>query len=426
MPVNLPNFLQADTQRSPFEGLLESAIEGYKASRLPKQLRQEEEQRDLANRLLGHQGRNFEIQNEYLPRKSEADIGNTEQQTRLYGSQTRGHDIANLLEETYGAEREKQNINEILANIGLHNEQTRGARINNQTLGEANQLDLQGKRADIEGKRADIQKAFEEIAAKRRENEHPAYKYGNDAAKLWEISQDYRRKGDEESAKVYENLATTALQEQLNKNKPKEGKTPEDVRMEENAKIEANQYGKTNDRLTASSQLLATAEGLKSMLSHPSFSNAVGPVDNWLGDIVGFPSTREFAKEFENSIGQAKLDMISAFKGSTSDKELKFVENIAATRGNTESAVRGYVNSIYNMAKIANDRNQYMADQQGNGISYRVALANAQKKYPILTKTQLKKPSGALSGTDKDGVYHDNIDPSNKAAFLQAGGKIDE
>lgn len=56
MPINLPNFLGANTASYGPGDLLQGAIEGYQASRMPKQLAQEERQRDLAARLSSLQG----------------------------------------------------------------------------------------------------------------------------------------------------------------------------------------------------------------------------------------------------------------------------------------------------------------------------------------------------------------------------------
>lgn len=56
MPYQPVNFLQAEAKPYGPHGLLESAIEGYKASRLPKQITQEERQRDLKAQLTERQG----------------------------------------------------------------------------------------------------------------------------------------------------------------------------------------------------------------------------------------------------------------------------------------------------------------------------------------------------------------------------------
>jgi hypothetical protein len=71
MPFTPVNFLQAETQTSPFEGLIESALEGYKASRIPKELRQKEQERELANRLQQENVEREQTRNRYLPGKLE-------------------------------------------------------------------------------------------------------------------------------------------------------------------------------------------------------------------------------------------------------------------------------------------------------------------------------------------------------------------
>lgn len=122
MPVNLPNFLQAETQDyNGYGNLLENALKGYEMARKPKQIGQEEQYRELVNRLTGEQGRKAGIEADYMPREKEANIGNTNAQTGLYGAQTRGHDIANAIEQALGMKREQ-------SNIGLHDAQADHAR----------------------------------------------------------------------------------------------------------------------------------------------------------------------------------------------------------------------------------------------------------------------------------------------------------
>lgn len=148
MAVNLPNFLSANTPESPFSGLLENAIAGYKASRLPNQMRQQEEYQRLANVLLGHQGVNEEIKSRYLPREYEANIGHTNAVTGLTKQKTEEAIIKNQIERELGRRRE-------LANIGNVEELTRGNRLSNNILDETGMLekyiDLLGKNLTNKG-----------------------------------------------------------------------------------------------------------------------------------------------------------------------------------------------------------------------------------------------------------------------------------
>lgn len=111
MPYTPTNFLQAETKPyNNYGDLISDALAGYKAAREPKKIAQEERYRDLANKLTQEKGTQAEIENFYLPRKSEADIGNVEAQTGLYGAQTRGHNIKNDIEEALGMRREQANV----------------------------------------------------------------------------------------------------------------------------------------------------------------------------------------------------------------------------------------------------------------------------------------------------------------------------
>lgn len=76
MPFTPLNFLQAESKPyNDYGDLIQNAIEGYKASRVPKQLAQEEQQRELANVLLGHQGVNEGIKSRHLDTEYETNAG---------------------------------------------------------------------------------------------------------------------------------------------------------------------------------------------------------------------------------------------------------------------------------------------------------------------------------------------------------------
>lgn len=71
MPISLPNFLQAETRSYGPGDLLGGLMQGYQASRMPAQMRNEELRQQLANRLLQEQGTHYGHLNEYYPRLQE-------------------------------------------------------------------------------------------------------------------------------------------------------------------------------------------------------------------------------------------------------------------------------------------------------------------------------------------------------------------
>jgi hypothetical protein len=122
MPISLPNWAQHETQDyNGYGNLLENALKGYEMARKPKQIAQEEQQRELANILLGHQGTNEGIKSRYLPQEYEANIANTQAHTGLYGAQTRGLDISNAIEQAYGAKKAQASLDFSKAQTGALN-----------------------------------------------------------------------------------------------------------------------------------------------------------------------------------------------------------------------------------------------------------------------------------------------------------------
>lgn len=102
MPINFTDFSQIPVQSSGITDIFGSYLKGYEGARLPQKLRQEEEQRRLANQLLGLQGENFAIQNRYLPQEKEQGLRKTEvemlhriAQTKHEYSQLTGQNISN-------------------------------------------------------------------------------------------------------------------------------------------------------------------------------------------------------------------------------------------------------------------------------------------------------------------------------------------
>lgn len=122
MPINSPNFLQAETQDyNGYGNLLENALKGYEMARKPKQIGQEEQYRELVNTLTGHQGRKAGIEADYLPREKDMSLALNQQKydwnpqrwgadIGLKGSQARHYDLANKLTEQYGAQEKEADI----------------------------------------------------------------------------------------------------------------------------------------------------------------------------------------------------------------------------------------------------------------------------------------------------------------------------
>lgn len=117
MPISLPNFLQAETRSYGPGDLLGGLMQGYQASRMPAQMRNEELRQQLANRLLQEQGTNYQITNQYLPQKMQTDIDHIVAQTGLSRQQAEELVIKNAIERATGMERAK-------ASLGLTQAQT--------------------------------------------------------------------------------------------------------------------------------------------------------------------------------------------------------------------------------------------------------------------------------------------------------------
>lgn len=158
MPISLPNWAQHETQDyGGYGSLLENALKGYQMSRMPKQIGQEEQYRELVNRLTGHQATNEGIKSQYLPQEYEANIANTKAHTGLYGAQTRGHEIANAIEQALGMKREQ-------SNISLHEAQRAHAQAQAETARLLAPYLVQHKIAQTEKERA---KASQPILSER-------------------------------------------------------------------------------------------------------------------------------------------------------------------------------------------------------------------------------------------------------------------
>ena len=271
MPISPINWLQGEAKGYSTPGdLLENAIAGYKMAREPKRISQEEQQRELNNRLLGHQGTHAEQVNQYYPQLKEQQL----EKGGIEIAQNRHNlDISKKFDEL----KENANLNSINATTGLTRAQTKRL---NELLGpelaamviannqQQNILNAQpGKLVRDEAKDLlEIQTANEGPNKSRNENSHPGYLHGNQAAKLWEIAQQYKRSGDEEGYKHYSMLAEKELTNDLNKSLPKSSKTNktiEELREEALAKglgaAQAKQYAEAEERLSKVGELRQTA-----------------------------------------------------------------------------------------------------------------------------------------------------------------------
>ena len=123
MPISLPNWAQHETKDyNGYGDLLENALKGYEMARKPKQIGQEEQYRELINKLTNEQGRKAGIEADYMPREKDMGLKLNQQKydwnperwkadIGLKGSQARHYDLANQLTEEFGAREKEADIN---------------------------------------------------------------------------------------------------------------------------------------------------------------------------------------------------------------------------------------------------------------------------------------------------------------------------
>src|SRR5208283_1723165 len=106
MAIRYPNF--GEIEPTHYADLLPELMEGYKRGREPHKIRQEEQARELANRIN-------ETHAQYLPEQYQTNI----EGTRASTEGTKASTAAQLISNRFLPQKEQANIDQILASTGL-------------------------------------------------------------------------------------------------------------------------------------------------------------------------------------------------------------------------------------------------------------------------------------------------------------------
>lgn len=132
MPYQPVNFLQAEAKPYGPHGLLESAIEGYKASRMPAQMKREEQRQAELVQKLQHGNYKAGLENEHLPEKLEDEKILRQIETRYAGpkaeSELQKTNLGNRHQEMVNSIMEKYGVDEAEANLALKHAQAEEAK----------------------------------------------------------------------------------------------------------------------------------------------------------------------------------------------------------------------------------------------------------------------------------------------------------
>jgi hypothetical protein len=149
MPISLPDFLHAQTSNYGVpDDLLSQAMEGYRQAREPKKIQQEEQQRDLYNRLLGHQGQHAADINEFYPQaqRQELEQGGLDIESKRF---------SNELQKRFGVSQAEAELalKQAQAKYGHIAHLTQAERNVSAMIGEENLRSPEGRRlvAALEG-----------------------------------------------------------------------------------------------------------------------------------------------------------------------------------------------------------------------------------------------------------------------------------
>lgn len=443
MPVNLPNFLQAETRSYGPENLLESAIQGYQMSRMPKRIAQEEQQRELANILLGHQGVNEGIKSQYLPREYEANIGNTLAQSKLYGSQATSYDIKNAIEQAVGLQREKQGIAHSAALTNALNqltpyqvkqlqEEIQGKQYANRAAAvDASLSEMlgslvnnkfsqkpQSRMAAPFSEQAPYPARISEANGERNlaEMQAPIFDKGYEIDEIWRnnplirgkleklgVKGKVESKYDPKTGEMFE--ITTLPSGRVSVNKQQVGQTiSEKERATHFAKSDVEAASLAND--TAKSYLAAVDPAKKILAEldrNPKLSEEVtGPGNYLLSKYLGSEEAQKLIGNIEEAHGVLMTAQAGQFKGAFRAGEQSLIERMKGSLNDPLPVLRAKTQAIVDSSERLAKRNRIIAKNIRNGMTEEEAIDDAveQTKFTDIEKNLNKATSEAknLSG----------------------------
>lgn len=142
MPINLPNWAQHETKDYGPGNLLESALEGYKMSRVPAQMKREEQRQAELVQQLQHGNYKAGLENQYLPHELENKQIQSDINTKYLGPEKeaglRGTNLLNRHQELVNQIAEATGMDAAKADVYLKQQQAKYAHLTHMTPEQRN------------------------------------------------------------------------------------------------------------------------------------------------------------------------------------------------------------------------------------------------------------------------------------------------
>lgn len=424
MPISLPNFLQAETRSYGPGDLLGGLMQGYQASRMPAQMRNEELRQQLANRLLQEQGTNYQITNQYLPQKMQTDIDHIVAQTGLNRQQAEELVIKNAIERATGMERAKASLGLTQAQTGHFGALTNALNIRSPL--EAQQLQELIKAAQYQNMEAQRQEMFarqffdpslnQGIPGSENTNramnaeantpfpsrvgmeqQRGPVDMGDVFNDLWlnpltrARAEKFGIKGKIESKIIPETGETITLTtlpdgrvipsvqqvgKSLSQRELDKGFAQSDVEAAKEASNSMKVYTGTEE---------AASKALKALTGNEALSKKItGPAKYQWAKYFGPKEAQKIIGDVEKSQGDILTAALGSFKGATHVREINVIERMKGSLNDSYDVLIAKTRAIVDTSKLLKERARIAAKNiRNNGMSEIDAWEDAIEKTPF-------------------------------------------
>jgi hypothetical protein len=254
----------------------------------------------------------------------------------------------------------------------------------------------------------------------------------NRVDQIWQQYPQYRNKlesmGISGKQQVFNNdqtgeavIATTLPSGQVQFNTQQVGTTA-GQRAFEKTMGEANgaAYKDGVEKLNTLSESGARIDQLIDMTQDPKFKNIVGQYgQSTYTSYFGSPEEKQLLGDFVVSSNKFGLDLLNSMKGSSSDKDLKFIESSVPNKSDSFNAIIGKNNGLKVIQQLDQSRQQAYLTNIQNGMNAADARMAANKQFNLQdVKPQIKAVMDGKLSPDKVNPSKTLVKASNGKLYL--------
>ena len=173
----------------------------------------------------------------------------------------------------------------------------------------------------------------------------------------------------------------------------------EQVFDKESGTAAAKALAAASDSLNTGYMVMDNIDAIKSIIGdYPDqFSNAVGPMDQWIKRHMGEDETQRMQGLLRSLSGNIKLVYANALKGAFTGRDQQMLDDLKANIGDPPQTFIGKLNAMEMMLRMSNKRNELVGHYLRQGMPEDLAVKTARDQTSFKAMEQQFRDDGILT-----------------------------